>query len=125
MTSSIYSQAYKTARQNEREIESSRLGPGYVDPYKPFGADAKSFTMGLPHKWKPDQNPPVGGYNTQRAFEKILNTSRSVVIKKATSPYRRPKENNPEPGQYDRHLTKFGSDGQKFSIGLPHKWKPD
>ena len=36
-----------------------------------------------------------------------------------------PKENNPEPGQYDRHLTKFGSDSKKFSIGLPHKWKPD
>ena len=64
MTSSIYNSAYKTQRQNEKTLESSRLGPGYVDTHKPFGADAKTFTIGLPHKWKPDQNPPVGAYNT-------------------------------------------------------------
>ena len=86
MTSSIYSEAFKTAREQEKIIESSRIGPGYVDPHKPFGADAKSFTIGLPHKWKPDQNPPVGGYNTERAFKKILYTSRSAIIRKEVSP---------------------------------------
>lgn len=75
MTSSIASLAYKIGRDKEREIEASRVGPGYIDPYKPFGSNVKGFTIGKKKDWKPDNNPPVGGYNTKRAFSKLLHTA--------------------------------------------------
>ena len=42
------------------------------------------------------------------------------------SPYRRPKEEGPAPGQYDRHLTGFGEDvTMNIGMGSKYKFKPD
>lgn len=73
--------------------------------------------MGGKYKWKADDNPPVGGYDLESSFNVIYPQNRSVIIKKETCPYRRPKETNPEPGQYDGHLDKFGSKTKSFTIG--------
>ena len=92
--------------------------PGQYDAHlKPFGSDVKSFTMGSKYKWKPDENPPIGGYDVEGAF-KSLNKSKSAIIRKEVSPYRRPKDGSPDPGAYDGHLTKFGSNTKSFTIGL-------
>jgi hypothetical protein len=44
------------------------------------------------------------------------------VIKEDTSPYRRPVEPNPDAGQYDNHLTPFGSD-LKSTATMGNKYK--
>lgn len=36
------------------------------------------------------------------------SASKSVLIREETSPYRRPKEHSPGPGEHDGHLTPFG-----------------
>ena len=82
-----------------------------------FGATTKSFTIGKKYDWKPDQNPPVGGYDLDSGYKTMSPHNRSVIIKPATSPFRRPKEATPEPGQYDAHLTKFGETNKSFTIG--------
>jgi len=42
------------------------------------------------------------------------------------SPYRRPKENPPPLGLYDKHLIPFGADLKtKFSIGSKYIFKPN
>jgi len=37
---------------------------------KPFGADItqNAVTMGSKYVFKPDSNPPVGGYDTERGY---------------------------------------------------------
>ena len=54
------------------------------------------MTLGGKYEFKPDSNPPVGGYNPDESICKPAN--KSAFIKPATSPYRRPKEQNPDPG---------------------------
>jgi len=73
--------------------------------------------MGGKYKWKPDENPPVGGYDLDAGYNQTSFHNRSVTIKPATSPYRRPQEQTPEPGRYDGHLTSFGSRTKSFTIG--------
>ena len=67
----------------------------------------------------------MGTYNHAKSFERTQSRRRSATIKKEVSPHRRPKHENPEPGQYDGHLTKFGADAKKFTIGGKYRWKPD
>jgi len=48
----------------------------------PFGGDVKTrIGMGSKYVFKPDSNPPVGGYNTDRGFDSISPSKRSAVIK--------------------------------------------
>lgn len=93
--------------------------PGQYDGHlKPLGANLKnSFTMGSPYRWKPDSNPPIGAYDLDSGFKATQFQNRSVIIKSDTTPYRRPAERVPEPGQYDKHLIPFGAEAKKFSIG--------
>ena len=57
----------------------------------PFGGDIKTrIGMGSKYVFKPDSNPPVGGYNTDRAFNSISPSKRSAIIREPTSTYRRP-----------------------------------
>ena len=72
--------------------------------------------MGGKYKWKPDENPAIGSYDTDN-FYKSMNKSKSAFIKPETSPFRRPKESSPDPGQYDGHLNSFGSNTKSFTIG--------
>ena len=52
--------------------------------------------------------------------------TRSAIIREETSPYRRPKENNPGPGAHDGHLDKFGSKvTHKMDFGNKYVFKPD
>ena len=88
---------------------------------KPFGTDAKSFTIGGPYKWKPDSNPPIGGYDLDSGYKATHYNNRSAIIRPKTSPYKRPKEGNPDPGQYDKHLKPFGSDVKSFTIGKKYE----
>ena len=51
--------------------------------------------------------------------------ARSALIREETSPYRRPKENNPGPGAHDKHLTRFGADvHHKMDFGNKYVFKP-
>ena len=59
----------------------------------------KKITLGSKYKWQPDSNPPVGGYDINTS--QTMGNSKSAIIKTATSPQRRPKEREPEPGQYN------------------------
>ena len=61
---------------------------------------------------KGDRNPPVGLYAIEEAEKLTKSKSRSALI---TEDYikesqRRKPGHSPEPGQYDAHLTPFGSD---------------
>jgi hypothetical protein len=77
--------------------------------------------MGSKYKWKADQNPPIGGYDLDKGYSLIHPNNRSTIITRAVSHYRRPKDSNPDPGQYDKHLTKFGSDTKSFTMGIKYK----
>ena len=75
-------------------------GGMYDAHLKPFGADItqNAVTMGSKYVFKPDSNPPVGGYDTERGYNAIKFRNQETLIKPPTSPYRRPKEQNPAPG---------------------------
>jgi len=55
--------------------------------------------MGSKYEFKADQNPAVGQYDVDTS--QTMGQSKSAIIKTATSPQRRPKEREPEPGQYN------------------------
>lgn len=100
--------------------------PGQYDGHlTPFGSDVKKFTMGGKYKWKADQNPALGTYDVDTGYNLTQYNNRSATIRKEVSPFRRPKDSNPDPGQYDGHLTPFGSDVKKFTMGGKYKWKAD
>jgi len=102
--------------------------PGYYDGHlMKFGSGMKSTaSMGSKYKFSPDKNPPLGGYDIDRGIRMVQWRNRSCVIREEVSPYRRPKEQPPDPGQYDAHLTKFGSGMRSTaSMGEKHKFKPD
>ncbi len=82
--------------------------------------------MGSKYEFKPDSNPAVGQYNVDAGHYMSKSASKSAIIKEETSPYRRPKETSPDPGQYDAHLTKFGSDVKRnIGMGSKYEFKPD
>jgi hypothetical protein len=63
---------FKQMREMQRMNEIAHLGPGYIDTLKPFGSDVKgSITFGNKYKFKPDQNPPVGAYEADKAIDFI------------------------------------------------------
>ncbi len=64
--------------------------------------------MGSKYEFKPDSNPVVGKYDINSGLNMSKKSVRSAHISQETSPYRRPKEQSPAPGNYDGHLTKFG-----------------
>ena len=77
--------------------------------------------MGSKYVFKADSNPPVGAYDLDASNKHTKSKSRAAHIKGETSPYRRPKENNPGAGHYDGHLTAFGAD-IKTNIGMGSKY---
>lgn len=84
--------------------------PGKYDGHLvPFGQSKMSnVTMGSKYEFKPDRNPPVGGYNIDSGLQMSQRKTRSALIREEVSPYRRPAEKVPEPGSYDKHLIPFG-----------------
>jgi len=67
--------------------------PGQYDNHlTPFAADLKNnFTIGLPYKFVPNNNPPPGLYEHDVAKELVSSRTRSAIIREECSPYRRPK----------------------------------
>jgi len=85
-----------------------------------------NITMGSKYEFKPNRNPPVGGYNTDRGINAISPKSRSAIIREDVYPYRRPKETSPDPGIYDGHLSIFGADvTRRIDMGSKYIFKPD
>jgi hypothetical protein len=77
--------------------------PGAYDSHLiPFGADIKqSMTLGGPYEFKYNDNPPPGLYEIDRARDMVSPTARSALIVTDVSPFRRPKDSNPDPGAYE------------------------
>lgn len=77
--------------------------------------------MGAPYQFVPDSNPPVGGYDIYRGLALTQTQNKSTFIRKESSPYRRPKEREPEPGQYNASTHKSWTNeylrGKNFTIG--------
>jgi hypothetical protein len=84
--------------------------PGQYDRHlTQFATGLNKVDMGAKYTWKPDSNPPVGAYNPDIADKWTKSKMQDVLIKEETSPYRRPTEYTPDPGQYDDGMnTKFG-----------------
>ena len=82
--------------------------------------------FGNKYVFKPVAGPAPGAYNPESGHNLSKMSVRSAIILEETSPYRRPKESSPEPGQYDAHLTKFGSDVKaNIGMGSKYEFKPD
>ena len=102
--------------------------PGKYDGHLvPFGQSKMSnVTMGSKYEFKPDRNPPVGGYNIDSGLQMSQRKTRSALIREEVSPYRRPAEKVPEPGSYDKHLIPFGKGKmQNITMGAKYEFKPD
>ena len=101
--------------------------PGqYSGHLKPFGADVNNkISFGDKYKFYPKEGPPPGSYDVDRADAQTKPKTAIAVIKEETSPYRRPKDSSPEPGQYDDRYYKFGYDIKpKIDMGSKYKWQP-
>ena len=83
--------------------------------YAPFGSELKGIDFGKKYEFKVDSNPRVGQYNTDNSVTKTKSIS--AQIREPTSSYRRPKENSPEPGQYDSGQNSFGKDTKSYEFG--------
>jgi hypothetical protein len=111
-----------------RRPKEENPGPGNYDKHlTKFGADVTAnIGMGSKYEFKPDKNPAVGSYNIDSGHNMSKTSIRSAHIREETSPYRRPKENNPGAGHYDGHLDKFGSKiTHKMDFGSKYEFKPD
>lgn len=97
-----------------------RMGPGAYNTIKPFGSDAKGFTM----KKKTDysiisQTPAPGQYNVSAADNQTKFKTKAAVIPQKTSNVRasyRLDDRKPSPGEYNV-AKPFGSDAKGFTIG--------
>jgi len=77
--------------------------------------------FGNKYVFKPDTNPAPGQYNIDSGHNMSKASSKSVIIREETSPYRRPKEHSPGPGESgDGHLTVMGSGSNNITMG--NKW---
>lgn len=117
----------KPTQPYRRPTESNpEVGKYESSVHKQWTSD-KSFTMGAPYQFVPDSNPGIGAYNIDDSL--IKHNNRSTIIRKETSPYRRPKEREPEPGQYNASTHKLWTNGylkdKKITLGAPYKFKPD
>jgi len=107
-----------------RRPKDNTPGPGHHDKHLiPFGGDiTHKMDFGDKYEFKPVAGPAPGAYRLDH-HNMSKNSSHSALMVKATSPYRRPKENNPGPGHHDSHLIPFGGDiSHKMDFG--DKYKP-
>ena len=102
--------------------------PGQYDSHlTPFGQLPNNIGMGSKYKFKPlNESAGPGAYFNERSFSATMPESRSVIIREQVMKYKKPKENLPDPGSYDKHLTPFGSEAKSFRIGeLPADKTPN
>lgn len=60
--------SYAEFKEIQRTKEVAHVGPGAHTPYKEFGSDMTKVNFGSKYKWKPDNNPPPGLYDIDRAM---------------------------------------------------------
>jgi len=111
-----------------RRPKENNPGPGHHDGHlDKFGSKIHhKMDFGNKYVFKPDKNPPPGAYNIESGHNLSKMSIRSAHINGETSPYRRPKENNPGPGHHDGHLTSFGADvTRNIGMGSKYEFKPD
>lgn len=78
------------------------------------------MTIGGPYKWKPQDGPGPGYYESDRAADSIKTSSPSARMDKRLVSMR---GSDPSPQVYDGHHKMFGADVNGFTIGLKDKWK--
>lgn len=78
--------------------------------------------MGNKYKFVPKEGPPPGLYEPGDSQTKPRVPD--PLIREEVMPYRRPKERSPDPGQYDKHLTEFGSGLKNVTFGDKYKFVP-
>lgn len=94
---------------------------GFYDAHlQPFGSGLNNVNFGDKYKFVPKEGPAPGQYESKADLTKPRVPA--AVIKEETSPYRRPADKSPEPGQYDNHLTPFGS-GLTSNANMGSKYK--
>ena len=77
------------------------------DPHTNFGKDSRPMTIGGKYKWKANENPPPGYYETDRGIQHVK--SRSIATKIVKNGYvKRRVDTAPDAGMYDPY-TQFGS----------------
>ena len=82
------------------------------------------MTFGGKYKFQADQNPAPGQYDPEGAITQTKVRSQAAIIRQETG-YQVPRENSPDPGQYDGHLVQFGHNDKKMTIGGKYVWNPD
>ena len=104
--------------------EEYKPGPGQYDEHlKDFGADdTRKMTLGGKYKWKPNDNPPPGLYEADKAADATRSKSPSTKFHKLLIPNKRDADPTPEP--YDGHIKPFGADlGNKMTLGGKYDFK--
>ena len=78
------------------------------------------MTIGGKHKHNYNANPAPGQYEPEGALSHTKPRSKAALIKEETG-YQVPRENPPDPGQYDGHIKPFGESPQRMTIGGKYK----
>ena len=95
--------------------------PGAYDGHlTKFGESPQKMTIGGKYKHTYDANPAPGSYDPEGAIGMTKPKSTAALIKEETG-YKVPRENSPDPGQYDGHLREFGYSEKKMTIGGKYK----
>ena len=98
--------------------------PGQYDTDVKFKCSDMPMTIGGKYKFVPDSNPAPGQYEPEGAVGVTKPRSKAAIIKEESG-YRVPRENSPDPGQYDGHLKEFGANDRNMTIGGKYKFVPD
>jgi hypothetical protein len=99
--------------------------PGQYDAHlKTFGYNERNMTIGGKYKFVPDSNPAPGQYEPEGALGVTMPRSQAALIKEDNG-YKVPREQSPDPGQYDAHLKTFGYNERNMTIGGKYKFVPD
>ena len=109
-----------------RRPKENSPGPGAHDGHlTAFGADVtRNITMGSKYEFKADSNPAVGQYDPSSGIAMSQSKSRMAHITEEKHPYRRPKEQSPDAGFYDKHLTALGANiTHKMDFGNKYIFK--
>ena len=89
-----------------------------------MGSGMNNVDFGNKYKFKPDSNPAPGQYQPEGAVGMTKPRSYAAVIKEESG-YKVPRENAPDPGQYDAHLRPMGSGMNNVDFGNKYKFVPD
>jgi len=92
-----------------------------------FGKDIKNkLNFGSKYEFKPNNNPAPGSYDVDAADKVTKATTRGATIKEPSNLYRRPAENQPDPGSYaPKDLNMMGKGMKNVTMGSKYEFKPN